>query len=175
MTQELNYALLRKNSSLADRAGLETSNSGFQVCCPNHTATRPPIAMKSFVSDQKKFSVLRYDTVTGFLILNEKEFAITKRAWPFLTEKNINSVMARVELPESEIFKLDEVIGYVPCNVKWSNAMRFDPSEGDGKCLHFILVTEGTAYVIFSAVPNDRNAWYYVQISSHGVGIYKVC
>ena len=82
--------------------------------------------------------------------------------------------MARVEWPGSEIFKLDEVIGYVPCNVKWSNAMRFEPSEGEGKCLHFILVTEGTAYVIFSAVPNDKSAWYYVQISSHGVGIYKV-
>ncbi len=119
--------------------------------------------------------ILRYDPATGFLILNQNDFELSKRTWPGLTVKNIDTVMARVEWPGRDIFKLDEVIGYVPCNVKWSNAMRFDPSEGEGKCLHFTLVTEGTAYVIFSAIPNDKNAWYYVQISSHGVGIFKVC
>lgn len=119
--------------------------------------------------------ILRYDPATGFFILNQHDFDLSKRAWPSLTDKNIDTVMARVEWPGRDIFKLDEVIGYVPCNVKWSNAMRFDPSEGEGKCLHFTLVTEGTAYIIFSAIPNDKNAWYYLQISSHGVGIFKVC
>lgn len=120
--------------------------------------------------------VMTYDDPTGFLILKQNDFDFSsKRAWPSLTDKNIDTVMARVEWPAREIFTLDEVIGYLPCNVKWSNAMRFDPSEREGKCLHFTLVTKGTAFVIFSVVPNDKNTWYYVQISSHGVAFYKVC
>ncbi|KAJ7378601.1 hypothetical protein OS493_021901 [Desmophyllum pertusum] len=82
--------------------------------------------------------------------------------------------MARVEWPAREIFTLDEVIGYLPCNVKWSNAMRFDPSEREGKCLHFTLVYQRKLRSSFlSVVPNDKNTWYYVQISSHGVAFYK--
>lgn len=66
-----------------------------------------------------------------------------------------------------------EVVGYLPCNVKWSNALRFDPS-GEGRCLHFTASTKGTVFVIFSVIPKDKDTWYYVQISPYGVGIFKV-
>ena len=41
MTEELNWGPPRNNSSLVVRAGLEPVTSGFQVRCPNHSATVP--------------------------------------------------------------------------------------------------------------------------------------
>ena len=57
--------------------------------------------------------------------------------------------------------------------MKWSNALRFDPT-GEGRCLHFTASTKGTVFVIFSAIPKDKDTWYYVQISPYGVGMFKV-
>ncbi|KAJ7378596.1 hypothetical protein OS493_021896 [Desmophyllum pertusum] len=82
-------------------------------------------------------------------------------------------LMARVEWPESRVFDLREVIGYLPCNVKWANAMRFDPSDTEGKCLHFTASSKGNLFVIFSAIPDDKDSWYYVEISPRGVAIFK--
>ena len=122
--------------------------------------------------------VLTYDPESGFLILTKDDLSLSKEAYPDLTmdEADSDLLVAHAEWPESRVFELDEVIGYLPCNVKWSNAMRFDPtSDVEGKCIQFTASSKGTVFVIFSAIPDDKDTWYYVQISPHGVGIFKVC
>ena len=118
--------------------------------------------------------VLTYDTKNGFLILAKEDLDISKMNFPSLTSHFVDSPIARVEWPSKSIFHLAKVIGYLPCNVKWSNALRFDPSNEEGKCLHFAAASKGTIFVIFAAVPHNKDTWYYVQISPYGVGIFKV-
>lgn len=120
--------------------------------------------------------VLTYDPSSGFLTMTNDDWQVSKESYPKLTMEDAESdvLMARVEWPESRVFDLREVIGYLPCNVKWANAMRFDPSDTEGKCLHFTASSKGTFFVIFSAIPDDKDSWYYVEISPRGVAIFKV-
>lgn len=118
--------------------------------------------------------VLTYNPQTGFLTLGKEDFNVSKQAFPTLTADMIGSLIAHVEWPSENIFQLDKVVGYLPCNVKWSNVLRFDPSNKEGKCLHFTASSKGTVFVIFAVVPNNKDTWYYVQISPYGVGIFKV-
>ena len=115
--------------------------------------------------------VLRYNDVTGFLTMEKEDFDLSMETFPNLV---FGSLIAHAEWPSDHIFLLDKVIGYLPCNVKWSNVLRFDPSNDEGKCLHFTASSKGTIFVIFAAVPNNKDTWYYVQISPYGVGIFKV-
>lgn len=117
--------------------------------------------------------VLKYDEKMGALNLDEHGFNISKQTFKELDPNLIGGELARVEWPAEHIFQMSEVVGYLPCNVKWSNALRFDP-RGEGKCLHFTASTKGTMFVIFSAIPKDKDSWYYVQISPYGVGIFRV-
>ena len=117
--------------------------------------------------------VLKYDEKMGSLNLDEHGFNISKQTFKELDPNLIGGELARVEWPAEHIFQMSEVVGYLPCNVKWSNALRFDP-RGEGKCLHFTASTKGTMFVIFSAIPKDKDSWYYVQISPYGVGIFRV-
>ena len=118
--------------------------------------------------------VLTYHEQNGFLTLAAEDFNVSKSTFPSLTEDLIDSLIAKVEWPTQHIFQMHTVVGYLPCNVKWSNALRFDPSNHEGKCLHFTASSKGTVFVIFAAIPNNKNTWYYVQISPYGVGIFKV-
>jgi len=118
--------------------------------------------------------VLTYHVHSGFLTLDKEDFNVSKKTFPGLTTDMIGSLIAHVEWPSGHIFQLDKVIGYLPCNVKWSNVLRFDPSNQEGKCLHFSASSKGTIFVIFAAVPNNKDSWYYIQISPYGVGIFKV-
>ena len=118
--------------------------------------------------------LLTYNPQNGYLTLLKEDFNVSKKSFPGLTEEMMNSLAAHVEWPTQNIFQLDTVVGYLPCNVKWSNALRFDPSNKEGKCLHFTASSAGTMFVIFAAVPNVKETWYYVQISPYGVGIFKV-
>ena len=118
--------------------------------------------------------LLTYHDQNGYLTLAKEDFNLSKKSFPSLTEDMIDSLVAHAEWPTQNIFQLHTVVGYLPCNVKWSNAMRFDPSNNEGKCLHFTASSKGTVFVIFAAIPNNKDTWYYVQISPYGVGIYKV-
>ena len=118
--------------------------------------------------------ILTYHPHNGYLTLASEDFAVAKKTFPDLKEYMIDSFIAHAEWPTQNIFQLSTVVGYLPCNVKWSNAMRFDPSNKEGKCLHFTASSKDTIFVIFSAVPNNKDTWYYVQISPYGVGIFKV-
>ena len=118
--------------------------------------------------------VLTYHEQNGYLTLSKKNFNLSKESFPSLKEEMMDALVAQGEWPAKNIFNLDTVVGYLPCNVKWSNAMRFDPSNKEGKCLHFTASSKGTIFIIFAAVPNNEDTWYYVQISTYGVGIFKV-
>ena len=118
--------------------------------------------------------VLTYDEDTGFLSMSSEDWSATKELYDIVPMDETDMLVARTEWPAKHILQLDEVIGYLPCNVKWSNVLRFDPSNTEGKCLHFTASSKGTIFAIFSAIPDDRNTWYYVQISPYGVGIFKV-
>ena len=118
--------------------------------------------------------VLTYDPQTGFLTLESSDYKLSKQAFPKLGKDLQGALIAHVEWPSEHIFQLDKVVGYLPCNVKWSNVLRFDPSNEEGRCLHFAASSTGTVFVIFAAVPNNKDTWYYVQISPYGVGIFKV-
>ena len=118
--------------------------------------------------------VLTYNPHTGFLTLAREDFDVSKETFPALTADMIGTLIAHVEWPSEHIFEMEKVVGYLPCNVKWSNVLRFDPSNEEGKCVHFTASSEGTVFVVFATVPNDKKSWYYVQISPYGVGIFKV-
>ena len=118
--------------------------------------------------------LLTYNEQSGFLTLTKEDLEVSKESFPKLTDNIIGTRIAHVEWPSDHIFQLETVVGYLPCNVKWSNVLRFDPSNDEGKCLHFTATSQGTIFVIFAAVPNNKNTWYYVQISPYGVGIFKV-
>lgn len=128
--------------------------------------------------EEKKICILgfllTYNEESGFLTLAKEDFEFSKESFPKLTDNMIGTLIAHVEWPSDHIFQLETVVGYLPCNVKWSNVLRFDPSNDEGKCLHFTASSQGTIFVIFAAVPNNKDTWYYVQISPYGVGIFKV-
>ena len=118
--------------------------------------------------------VLTYNPQNGYLSLAENDLEISKETFPDLPGDKVGAIFGHIEWPAEDIFQMGMVVGYLPCNVKWSNALRFDPSNKEGKCLHFTASSKGTVFVIFAAVPEMKNTWYYVQISSKGVGIFKV-
>ncbi len=64
----------------------------------------------------------------------------------------------------------------MPCNLDWStaNSRRFAVSLKRGKCLRFVASSYGDIFVVFSTNPYNEYTWYFVQISSYGVAIYRV-
>lgn len=57
-----------------------------------------------------------------------------------------------------------------PCRVKWSNALRFDPTDTKGKCLNFTA----SLFVVFAALPKEPDSSSLVQISPGMISTYKV-
>jgi hypothetical protein len=63
----------------------------------------------------------------------------------------------------------------MPCNLDWNsaNSRRFAVSLNNGKCLRFIASSTGDIFVVFATNPNNEWTWYFFQISSYGVALYK--
>lgn len=122
--------------------------------------------------------VLKYDEDDGSLVLYNANYEESKKYFPNLSNLLVNKKLAQVKKKLvsglSKNKKAKDLGSPSPCNVQWSNGFRFDPSDTDGKCLHFTASTKGILYVIFSAVPSDKETWYYVEISPNKIGIYKV-
>eukprot|EP00058_Branchiostoma_floridae_P014109 XP_002599597.1 hypothetical protein BRAFLDRAFT_77695 [Branchiostoma floridae] len=70
------------------------------------------------------------------------------------------------------VFDMPDTVGDVPCSLYWSNAHRFDPTDG-GKCIHFTAASEGDIFVVFASIPQNHETWVYIQISPEGVALYK--
>ena len=64
----------------------------------------------------------------------------------------------------------------MPCNLDWSsaNSRQFAISLANGKCLKFTASSFGDIFVVFATNPQNEWTWYYFQISSYGVALYKV-
>ncbi|KAL9983627.1 hypothetical protein ACROYT_G005826 [Oculina patagonica] len=136
-------------------------------------------------TSQRKISilglVLTFREADGSLVLAESDFKASKKYFPTLSEELVGTELARVDIPSKESDKTTtrrtdppaEPTSAQPCQVKWSNALRFDPTDTNGKCLHFTASTAGTIYVVFAALPKDIDTRYYVQISPEKAAIYK--
>ena len=120
--------------------------------------------------------VLKYDEEKpGELILDSDGFQLAKERFTSLQDEWNGMSLARVEYKQGALFKIKQGVGYLPCNIQWSNVQRSRlSSDAGGKCLRFAAASEGNIYVVFAAVPADPSTWYYVDISSEGVGILKV-
>ena len=121
--------------------------------------------------------VLSYNQNTGGLELLAPDFKASKQFFPNLHGFLEGRTLARIDLKADDILALAnkrEATTNQPCNVKWSNNLRFDPTDSNGKCLHFSAITEGSIFVAFSALPKDKSSWYYTEITPARAAIYKV-
>ena len=121
--------------------------------------------------------VLTFNEADGTLILSPQDYKASKTFFPTLGEELTGIQFARVQSSHQRGVKRQEIpddTPLEPCKVDWSNALRLDPTDRNGKCLHFTASTEGTIFVVFAALPRDDATWYTVQISPTVVATYKV-
>ena len=123
--------------------------------------------------------VLSYNQKTGGLELLPADLDASKQFFPNLRKFLAGRTLAKIVLEADDSSRLPskregQIMVDQPCNVKWSNALRFDPTDSNGKCLHFTAATEGSLFVVFSTLPKDKSSWYYVEITPEKVAIYKV-
>ena len=122
--------------------------------------------------------VLNYNSKYGSLELSEADLKESKKIYPNLRENQVGFPLARVIVLEdnasigqkrSSALKPSNL-----CNVKWSNALRLDPTTGGGRCLQFTASSAGDFFVVFATLPTKPSTWYYVRIGTEEVAIYKV-
>lgn len=61
--------------------------------------------------------VLTYDEDTGFLIMSYEDWKANRYLYS-VPLGELGALIARTEWPAKQIFQLDKVIGFLPCNVK---------------------------------------------------------
>ena len=121
--------------------------------------------------------VLSYNQNTRGLELLPPDFKASKQFFPNLHQSLSGRTLAKIVMEGGDAYGVAskrETLASPPCNVKWSNSLRFDPTDSNGKCLHFTAATEGSLFVAFSALPKDKSTWYYTEITPERVAIYKV-
>ena len=121
--------------------------------------------------------ILTFNEAEGTLTLSPEDYKASKKFFPTLEEQMTGVEFARLEVLNKETVKRDSppaVVSLKPCKVYWSNALRFDPTDAKGKCLHFTASAEGSIFLVFAALPKNDATWYYVEINSARVAIYKV-
>ena len=124
---------------------------------------------------------LSYNVKDGSLFLDVEDYKSSKKVFPALSEDMKGKPLGRVESVSRKAYRgnharldTDASIAAVPCHAEWSNILRIDLMDMEGKCLHFTAASKGTVYVVFSASPKNLNARYVVEISSQKVTIFKV-
>lgn len=115
-------------------------------------------------------------------LLNLKEFSVQKSSrnehWSEngilfnmkVAQASFVNVLQGIEKAKNDRFFI------MPCNLDWSsaNSRRFALSLKHGKCLKFIASSYGDIFVVFATNPTNEYTWYFLQISSYGVALYKV-
>lgn len=125
--------------------------------------------------------VLSYNQNTGGLDLLADDLKDSQKFYPKIPDFLAGRTLAQI-VPENSdaskqaIKRQEQSSGALkqPCNVEFSNALRFDPTDTNGKCLHFTASTEGSIFLVFSTLPRDHSSWYYTEITPQRVAIYKV-
>ena len=121
--------------------------------------------------------VLTFNEADGTLTLSPEDYKASRKFFPTLGEELTGIQFARIQSPHQRVVKKEVIpddTPLEPCKVDWSNALRLDPTDRNGKCLHFTASTEGTIFVVFAALPKDDATWYTVEISPSRVVTYKV-
>lgn len=118
--------------------------------------------------------VLSFNENTGGLSLLSRDIEASREFFPDLHDALAGRELGRAIADFSDSAVKRETLTDSPCNVKWSNAFRFDPTETKGKCLHFTASSEGKIFVVFATLPIDKTSWYYIEITPQKVAIYKV-
>ena len=121
--------------------------------------------------------VLTFNEAQGTLSLSPEDYSESKTFFQNLGENMLGIPLARLEMLDEKAVKRGVIPAggpISPCKVYWSNALRLDPTDSQGKCLHFTASTEGTIFVVFAALPKVNTTWYTIEISRKRVAIYKV-
>lgn len=120
---------------------------------------------------------LSYNQKDGSLYLDNDDFKTSKKVFPALSSDMTGKALARVESVSTRNqagMAAHASTPSVPCHAEWSNILRMDLEDMEGKCLHFTAASKGTIYVLFSASPKNVDARYVIEISSTKVVIFKV-
>ncbi|XP_035696833.1 uncharacterized protein LOC118430231 [Branchiostoma floridae] len=127
---------------------------------------------------EKKVSVqglvMTYTEETGVFTVTDADFEASAPIVQDLPDwiKSLDVARAEYKKLLSHLSKKSDTVGDVPCSIHWSNAHRFDPTNG-GKCIHFTAASEGDIFVVFASIPQNHETWIYIQISPGGVALYK--
>lgn len=120
--------------------------------------------------------VLTYNQNTGGLDLLADDLKDSKTFYPKIPYFLVGRTLAQIVPEKSDASKhaikrqgQSSSALSQPCNVVFSNALRFDPTDTKGKCLHFTASTEGGIFLVFSALPRDHSSWYYTEITPQRV------
>ncbi|KAI8493808.1 hypothetical protein Bbelb_281550 [Branchiostoma belcheri] len=118
--------------------------------------------------------VMTYDEGTGVFTVTEDDFNASATLLTDLPEWVKGRDVARAEYKKllNHLSQKSDTVGDVPCSIQWTNAHRFDPTDG-GKCIHFTAASEGDIFVVFASIPQNHETWIYVQITPEGVALYK--
>lgn len=144
-------------------------------------------AFSGSTSDPRKHKLtilgltLSYDEKEGSLFLDDEDYLSSKNVFPDIPLDMKRRSLARVE----SVSRTALIRRYrqpttkppntgIPCHAEWSNILRMDLEDMQGKCLHFTASSSGTIYVLFSASPKNPKARYVVEISPKKVVIFKV-
>ncbi|KAI8490960.1 hypothetical protein Bbelb_313790 [Branchiostoma belcheri] len=106
--------------------------------------------------------VMTYEEQTGVFTVMQEDFNASLEEIPQLNNWIKGKRVARA----------DSGGGQMPCNLKWSNAHRIDPTDG-GKCIHFTAASKGDIFVVFAGIPDDHETWITLEISTSAVAMYK--
>ncbi|KAI8516907.1 hypothetical protein Bbelb_054880 [Branchiostoma belcheri] len=119
--------------------------------------------------------VMTYDEGTGVFTVTDGDFKASNLDFKNSTQSVKGRDVARAEYKKllNHLSQKIDTVGDVPCSIQWSNAHRFDPTDG-GKCIHFTAASEGDIFVVFASIPQNHETWIYVQITPEGVALYKV-
>eukprot|EP00058_Branchiostoma_floridae_P016400 XP_002601888.1 hypothetical protein BRAFLDRAFT_124580 [Branchiostoma floridae] len=119
--------------------------------------------------------VMSYEEDSGLLTVSQDDFDASSAAIYDVPAWVNGMTIARVEfksLLEQLSQQSTETRGDMPCNLKWSNSHRMDPTAG-GRCIHFTAASEGDIFVVFAGIPHQHETWLYIEISPKAVAIYK--
>jgi len=121
--------------------------------------------------------VLTYNSRYGSLELKDEDYNESKKMYPTLSAGQVGFPLARLKVMEPgtpQQKRSTAPPAVKPCNLKWSNALRLDPTTNGGRCLLFTASSAGDFFVVFATLPSKPNSWYYVHIGVAKVAIYKV-
>ena len=115
------------------------------------------------------------------MFLDDEDYLSSKKVFPDIPPDMKGRSLARVEsVSRTALIRRTQqpttkpsTTG-IPCHAEWSNILRMDLEDMQGKCLHFTASSSGTVYVLFSASPKNPKARYVVEISPKKVVIFKV-